>query len=192
MEFDTAENIWRNVEGESLPMPLDRANADAMALVARTGDLWSFNGSVTLDNAGFPHIGVTMGEDIGQRAGGPKAMRHFRWTGDTWVTSSQNPLPVSNGDLLATSSQMVRFLIRWQTQEGDGLVGWWVSDDGGQTFAQSAVLLRRPNANFAISSFIRNAHPDARVIVAEIPPDTTSRRMYLLGDGGPVGRLNEP
>ena len=188
MVFDTAEGTWRNIEGEELPMPLYREDAEAMTLVARSGDLWSFNGSVTLDPLGRPNIGITMGEDIGERAGGPKHMRHFRWTGEEWVGGHPNTLPISNGDLIAPTENDVSFLLRWRNSQRDGFVGWWNSNNGGESFEQGEVLLRRPNANFAISSFIRNAHPDAQVIVAEIPPGTNDRRMYLLGESGPVRR----
>ena len=190
MVFDTGENTWRNVKGETLPIPLTREAADDMALVGRSAGLWTFNGSSTLDSAGRPHIGITMGEDIGEQAGGPKQMRHYRWSGEEWVGGKSTSLPVANGDLEVSPDGKIRFLIRWQTPERDGVISWWESKDGGATFEQGQTLLQRPQANFAISSFIRNAHPDARIIVAEIPRDTTSRRMYLLGDNGPVRRAH--
>ena len=34
----------------------------------------------------------------------------------------------------------------------------------------------------AASAFIRNAHPDARMIIAENPEKSEWRRMYLVGD----------
>lgn len=189
MVFDTSDGSWRNVQGEQLPMPLNRVQADQYALVARTNGLWTFNGSATLDPQGNPHIGITMGSDIGQKAGGPKQMRHYRWTGSEWVGGHSTSLPIANGDLIAHSDQHIRLLLESNDASGDGIVAWWESTDGGRSFARQREILRRPAADFAISSFIRNAHPDARLLVAEIPRGTHNRRMYLLGDGGPLERV---
>ena len=70
-------------------------------------------------------------------------------------------------------------------------VAWWNTSDGGQNFEKGEVLLKRNKANFTdvISSMIRNAHPDARVIVAGEKRKGEFRNMYLLGDNGPVTRL---
>lgn len=43
----------------------------------------------------------------------------------------------------------------------------------------------------AASSFILNAHPDARIIIAEKTDGTDYRRMYLVGDNGPISRTIE-
>ncbi len=188
MVFDTGDGLWRNVQGEQLPMPLTREIAEEKALVARSGDLWSFNASSTLDPKGRPHIGITMGEDIGHVTGGPKQMRHFRWDGEEWVGGHSTALPIGTGDIDVPGQNHVRFLLKSQTDDRNGIIAWWESFDGGQTFAQSEVLLRRPNAGFAISSTIRNAHRDAQVIAAEIPRGSVNRRMYLIGDSGPLGR----
>ncbi|WP_394728826.1 BNR-4 repeat-containing protein [Altererythrobacter sp. GH1-8] len=189
MVFDTKDDSWRNVKGERLPMPLSREVADTKALVARSDKLWTFNGTAALDPKGRPHIGITMGQDIGGQTGGPKQMRHYRWTGSEWVSGGSTKLPIANGDLEVPSADNVRFLLEWREPGGDGVVGWWQSSDGGVSFAKAEELLRRPKAGFAISAFIRNAHPDARILVAEIPRGSTSRRMYLLGDNGPIQRV---
>lgn len=39
-----------------------------------------------------------------------------------------------------------------------------------------------------ISSLIDNPHPDARMIVGEKEEGTDFRKMYLLGDSGPIKR----
>jgi hypothetical protein len=190
MTFNTRDGTWRNVRGEPLPMPLTRADADQKALVARSDGLWTFNGSVTLDEAGHPHIGITMGRDVGERTGGPKTMRHFAWTGRAWSTGTDTGLPVAEGDLLVSGTKDVRFLLSSREAGRDGVVAWWESSDGGRHFVKSREWLRRPQAAFAISSIIRNAHPDAQVIVAEKAPGSDLRRMYLLGDSGPIKRID--
>jgi len=40
----------------------------------------------------------------------------------------------------------------------------------------------------AASAFVKNAHPDARIIIAEKPEGSEWRRMYLIGDKGPIVR----
>lgn len=190
MVFDTGNNTWRNIEGETLPMPLTREVAEDKTLVARSGELWSFNGPVTLDNKGYPHIGITMGPDLGvSKTGGPKEMRHYRWTGSEWVGGKPSILPISNGAIVAGDPEDVRFVLASQNVEGDGTVSWWASADGGESFTKTRELLRRSSPSFAISSFIRNAHPDAQIMVAERLRGTDRRNMYLLGESGPVQRL---
>ena len=173
-------------------MPLTREVAEEKTLVARTNGLWTFNGTSTLDPEGHPHIGLTMGEDLGPErggaTGGPKQMRHFRWDGSGWVGGHSTALPIGNGDLIASSPRNARFLLDYRNASRDGVISWWESNDGGATFAQGDVLLEKPKSGFAISAFIRNAHPDARVIVAEIPGGSNWRRMYLVGDNGPIAR----
>ena len=195
MTFNTADGTWRNVRGEELPMPLDRETADAKAMVFQDDEVWTFNQSATLDDKGFPHIGIAMGFDTGARHGGPKAMRHFRWTGQQWTGGINRGLPVARGDLSAQTQDKVRFLLAWNDPDGAvrvGKISWWESEDGGATFALGKTLLERRGKAFATSAFIRNAHPDARVIVAESAPRGSKMRpMYLVGDKGPIARLDK-
>ncbi len=189
MVFDTGDGSWSNIEGEQLPIPLTREVAEEKTLVARSGDLWSFNGPVTLDNKGYPHIGITMGEDLGvSKTGGPKEMRHYRWTGTEWVGGKAGVLPIANGAIVANDPEDVSFLLASRSDDGDGIVSWWRSADGGMSFKQTREMLRRPNVSFAISTFIRNAHPDAQIMVAERLAGTDRRNMYLLGESGLVQR----
>lgn len=191
MVFDTSNGTWRNVEGEELEIPITREVANEKTLAVNTGDMWVFNGSAHLDAEGNPHLGAHIGEDLGVlKTGGPKRSSHFRWTGEEWVGSWTAGMPFARGDFTVSDSRTVSFLIAYR--EGtDGLVGWWDSTDGGVSFTKGNVLLKRPNAGFAISSIIQDGHPDARVIVAEKPQGTDFRRMYLLGDNGPVMRAKE-
>ncbi len=196
MVFDTATETLRNVQGEELPMPVDRAVADAKAMVFESPEMWTFNQSSMLDDQGYPHIGIVMGRNVGERHGGPKAMRHFRWNGREWIGGHDAGLPVSRGDIHAISQDKVRFLLA-SSEEVDGrrhgTIAWWESHDGGATFQKGKVLLERPGRGVKTSAFIHNAHPDARVIVAETAPSGSKMRpMYLVGDSGPIGRLNNP
>lgn len=194
MVFDTGNGSWRNIEGEQLPMPLTREMAEEKALVARSNGLWTFNGTSTLDPSGHPHIGITMGEDLGPEkggaTGGPKQMRYFRWTGSAWAGGQPTQLPIGNGDIMADSNTHARFLLDWRTPSRGGAISWWETRDGGKSFALGKTLFEKPGVSFQTSAFIRNAHPDARVIVAEYPKGTSKRFMYLVGDNGPVPRRN--
>ena len=42
-----------------------------------------------------------------------------------------------------------------------------------------------------ISALIDNPHPDARIIVGEKEEGTDFRKMYLLGDNGPIKRVKK-
>ena len=187
MVFNTKTGKWRNVEGRELEMPITREHADTHALVARTGDLWTFNGSVHLDSEGHPHIATNIGKDLGERIGGPKQTTHFRWDGKQWLGGTSVANTESRGDFIVRSPKEISFLLAYK-EGGDGVVAWWNSADGGITFAKGKELLRRKGAAWAVSSLIRNAHPDARMIVAEKQRGSNWSRMYLLGDKGPVKR----
>lgn len=188
MVFDTKSGTWRNVEGEQLKMPITREHADEMTLAFRTGDLWTFNGTTHLDSEGHPHIGINMGNDIGEITGGPKQTTHYRWDGEEWIGGTSVCGIESRGDFIVKSPEEVSFLLGYK-KDGEGFVSWWNSTDGGASFTQGDELLRRKKAGFSITTLIRNAHPDARVIVAEKKAGSEFHRMYLLGDQGPVKRL---
>ncbi|WP_242204140.1 BNR-4 repeat-containing protein [Aestuariivivens insulae] len=189
MVFNTKHKEWRNVKGELLEIPVSREEADAKALVAKTPGNWTFQGVVDLDSDGNPHIGMTIGEEIpGARRSDSKQMHHYRWNGEHWIHSLEANLPEGNGDFEVKSNQEVHFYIEAKEEDDFGEVAKWSSNDDGETFKKTKVLLRKPNASFAISALIENAHPDAKLIVAERMPGTDYRKMYLLGEGGAMMR----
>ena len=141
-----------------------------------------------MDTAGNPHLGITVGKDIGKNRSAPKTMRHFRWNGESWLPSANIGLPVGNGDIAVKSANEISLYLESKDEEGVGELSRWDSFNAGDTFKQATVFLRRKNSRFAISSLIDNAHPDARIIVAEKEKGTDFRKMYLLGDSGPITR----
>jgi len=210
MTFNTDTGVWQNVKDENLTIPLTKKLADEKTLAIDTGDMWTFNGSTKVDSQGNPHIAAYIGRDIGWQIGGPKHARYFRWTGKEWAGNFSSGLPIGRGDFLS-SNDSVRFLLSGIDPQTDKtIVRWWESQDGGLSFQAGKELLRfkddlviipsettgeRPKSlsnldspGSAASSFIRNAHPDARIIIAEKPEGTDFRRMYLVGDNGPVKR----
>jgi hypothetical protein len=185
MVMDTDDGSWHNVSGERLTVPVSKDFADEMTLVADTGDLWTVRGTTALDPAGNPHVTVEVGEGMGLNHGGPKQTRHYRWTGGEWYSEGNTELPISAvGDMRVTSSLDVSLLL------GGDDVSWWHSADGGQSFAKGETLIRHKRTRFALSSMIRNAHPDARIIAAgnNAADKNDFREMYLLGDNGPIKR----
>jgi hypothetical protein len=210
MTFNTDTNEWHSVDGQLLSIPLTKEEADAKALAFDTGENWTFNGTTKVDAKGNPHISAYIGEDIGWQIGGPKNARYFRWDGSRWNGNLNNGLPIGRGDFLSSGDNVSFLLSGIDSQTKRTSVRWWESNDAGETFSQGHELLqfkddwddRTSNADSlrpkslsnldspgsAASSFIRNAHPDARIIIAEKADGTDYRRMYLVGDNGPVVR----
>ncbi len=209
MTFNTKTGEWKNVQGMPLSIPLTKDIADEKTLAIDTGDKWTFNGTTKVDAIGNPHISVYVGEDIGWQIGGPKNASYFRWNGKQWQGDFASGLPIARGDFVSEGAN-VRFLLSGVDPQTDKtIVRWWQSQDGGMTFNKGQQLLtfndewpgapaKNPNRPKSLSnldspgsgasSFIRNAHPDARIVIAEKHPATNYRRMYLVGDNGPVQR----
>ncbi len=193
MTFNTKTGEWRNVQGEPVAIPVTREEADEKTLVARTGKDWTFNGSAKLDENGHPHIAMNIGKDLGQKTGGPKQTSYFRWDGNQWLGGNPvNPQSRvdntdSRGDFYVSSPTDVTFALGY-SEQSDGVIAYFNTQDGGKTFTKGKELLRRPNAGWALTALIENPHPDARLVVAEKPKGTDWRKIYLLGDSGPVQR----
>jgi len=158
----------------------------ARASLCRDAEIVSLDLETTgLDPAGKPHATFEVGEGMGLHHGGPKQTHHYRWTGQEWITGGSTELPASAvGDMLVSTPQDVSLLL------GGDEVAWWHSTDGGQSFVKGETLIKHKRTWFSISSMIRNAHPDARVIAAgnNRTDKNDFREMYLLGDNGPVKR----
>jgi len=141
--------------------------------------------NVDLNPHGNPHVCIRIGADIGRDRSAPKSLHHFRWNGDVWVQSKNSQLPEGGGDIEVISTNRVNIYLD-DTRAGE--VSRWASFDAGDTFKKGLILIKRNNSGFAISSLIDNAHPDARIIVAEKESGKHFRKMYLLGDNGPIQR----
>lgn len=191
MVMDTDDHVWRNAKGERLTAPVTKAQADKMTLVVDTGDQWTLRGTAGMDQAGNPHVTFKIGAPRPLKKGSPKQMNYYRWTGQKWSTGGGTDLPIdSDGDMLISSPTEMSLLLTDKDASG-GDVAWWHSADAGQSFAKGESLISRERTSFAITSMIRNAHPDARVIAAgnNRADNTLFRKLYLLGDHGPVKRL---
>jgi hypothetical protein len=196
MTFNTQTGQWRNIQGETLSAPVTKEEADQKTLVARTGQDWTFNGSAKLDAKGYPHIATNIGKDLGEKTGGPKQTTYFKWNGKQWtdgvLVNPQSRIDNTDarGDFFIKSANELTFALGYQ-EGNDGVIAYFDSNDGGQSFKKGQELLRREGATWALTTLITNAHPDARLIVAEKPGDTDWRRIYLLGDSGPIQRAKQ-
>ncbi len=188
MAMDTKTGQWRNIKNEPLPMPLTREQADIKTLAASTGKEWTFNGSVHLDDKGYPHIATNAGVDIGLKTGGPKQTVHYRWDGKKWIGGNAVTGVESRGDFKVGSPNNIRYLLGYK-DGSDGVIAFWHSHNGGKSFSKQKEVLRKPKAGWALTSLIKDAHPDAQMIVAEKPRGTNWRRIYLVGENGPIKRL---
>ncbi|NJX14282.1 BNR-4 repeat-containing protein [Tamlana crocina] len=191
MVFGTKTGLWKNVKNEPLDMPLTKEMADEKALVQEIPDDWTFQGVVDVDPNGNPYVGVMVGPDVGAKRSGPKRIQIFRWNGNEWLQGNTANLPKGDADIEVKFAADVSLYLEGQTQSEVGEISRWDSFDGGKTFKKNKVFLQRENSGFVISSIIDNPHPDARIIVGEKEEGTDFRKMYLLGDNGPIQRNKE-
>lgn len=191
MVMDSKDHVWRNAKGERLTVPVTKDHADRMTLVVDTGDQWSLRGTARLDQMGNPHVTFRVGAPRPLKKGSPKQTNYFRWTGQKWTGGlPATKLPKDAESNMAISSSTQVSLLLAGENSGDGEVVWWHSADGGQSFARGDSWISAKQTRFWISSLIRNAHPDARVIAAgkDIANKTLFKELYLLGDHGPIKR----
>jgi len=181
MRMNCGDDSWENVRGERLTLPVTKESADEHTLVVDTGTEGVRTGVCRVDDEGHPHIFIKQGARL----------VYYRWTGDAW----QEPVVITRestgqeGDFFIESPMESRMLLS-QTIEGKGEVCWWRTTDGGLKWERETCLMASENAELLLGSLVRNARPEARVVVSEIKADqrNLSRKMYLLGDSGPVRR----
>tara|TARA_B100000809_G_scaffold19840_2_gene17472 strand:- start:24498 stop:25898 length:1401 start_codon:yes stop_codon:yes gene_type:complete len=195
MVMDTKDHTWRNVQGEKLKTPVTKELADEMTLVKDTGDLWTVRGLTRLDDKGNPHLIFYIGKG-GEKHIGPGALpAYYRWTGNEWVTGNNNGLPATKeSELRVSSATDVSLLLTAKTVSKKGKkqseVVWWHSTDGGKSFIKGKTVVST-KTTYRLSSFIRNAHPDARFFVAAKLKGKYKDyyQMSLFGDNGAIKRL---
>ncbi|XCF05430.1 BNR-4 repeat-containing protein [Tamlana crocina] len=189
MVFDTKTGVWKNVKNEPLAMPLTKEMADEKTLVKQIPNDWTFQAIADIDSNGNPQVGVMVGPDVGAKRSGTKRIQHFRWDGQEWLQGNTDNLPKGDADIEVKSTSEVSLYLESQTPADVGEISRWDSFDGGKTFKKNSVYLSRKNSGFIISALIDNPHPDARIVVAQKEKGSDFRKMYLLGDSGPIQRL---
>ena len=188
MVFETNTGLWKNVQNESLAMPLTKEMADEKTLVRKISNDWTFQAIADVEPNGKPHVCILVGPDVGAKRSGPKRLQHYRWDGQEWLESQTASLPNGGGDLQVESAENLSLYLEHTTSDDVGEISRWDSVDGGESFKKNKTYLQRKNSGFVISALIDNPHPDARIIVAEKKSGSDFRKMYLLGDGGPIQR----
>ena len=94
--------------------------------------------------------------------------------------------------MIVESPEVARMLLSAGNSD-TGEVSWWKTTDGGLSWQRGESLIQAPNVSFVVSALVRNAHPDGRIVAYENnrAQDHLYRRLFLLGDSGPVGRREE-
>ncbi len=196
MVMDTVTDDFTNIQGQSLQTPVTKELADQKTLVARTGDNWTFNGSAKLDSNAYPHLAINVGKNLGENTGGPKQTYYYRWTGQNWTDGaavhkgSVETNTSTRGDF-SLNGQQAQFWLAYQHQN-NGIIATFNTQNQGTSFFKDKEHLRRPNASWAVSAIIENAHPDAQILVAEKVKGERFHRVYLIGENGPVKRKSKP
>ena len=188
MKMNGVDDTWENAKGEKLTMPLTKEAADSMTMVFDSKGEKTRLGTNLADFQGNPQIYFRYNSKI-------QSIYFSRWTGKEWQTSAIIPPEYSfnDGDLFIEKGDKIRFMAAYRHQDLSE-VGWWNSSDKGLTWKMEDPLLSSQSSTFVVSALIRNAHPDARVIVAELSvnPAIKYSKLYLLGNSGPVKRnLNQ-
>jgi len=193
MVLNTDNSGWRNVKGEKLTLPITKEHADSLALIEDTGDLWTHIGTVILDDKGNPIVTSFISEHMGLKNGGPRHLKAYHWKGNEWIAGSDSILPIitndAKSDIQFTSPNEINLILAYNDDSNNGEVAWWNSTDDGKNFTKGDVWFKSKNKRFALSPWIRNAHPDARILAAGISGNGEHVQMFLLGDNGPIKRL---
>ena len=187
MRFDTDQNQWHNIKGETLQLPITKAYADTMTLAINTEDRWNHLGRVGLTKDGYPIINWYEGKNDGSRHGGPKQLVQYHWSGEKWMGGRTNVPLEARGEVQAKSRDSISYLLG-STEAQSGEVSWWESVNGGETFSQGEVLVSVEGGTFSLSHFVRNAHPDARILATQKIAGTDYSKIYLLGNQGAISR----
>jgi hypothetical protein len=185
MVMDTTDHLWRNAAGKVLATPITKENADVHSIVANNDNAWAYRGDVAMDSAGNPHITQYVGEENFQRKGGAKQIRHYRWTGAQWTQQGSRDLPTTKANLVVSSPNKIDLLTS-KRDKGGGIVYWWHSVDCGENFKTGETFFELKGQRPLVSSFIRNAHPDAQFMVAGKTAKSDYSPLYLIGESGPV------
>ena len=184
MKMNTLDDTWENAMGVKLTMPLTREAADSLTLVFDSKGETTRLGTNLADSQGNPNLFFRYNSKT-------QPICYSRWTGKEWQISNIIPpeYNFNGGDLFFEKGDKIQFFASYH-HLGISEVGWWNSSDKGLTWKKEAALLSSTGSSYTLSALIRNAHPDARVIVAEISNDLTVKnsKLYLLGNSGAVKR----
>ncbi len=94
-----------------------------------------------------------------------------------------------DGDFIVDSPTNVRMLLSETTETGHE-IAWWNTTDGGLTWAKGAPFMASKERSFNMTAIIRNAHPDAVMLLASrsAADPHLYRQMHVVGAHGALAR----
>ena len=178
MKMNCGDDTWESASGAGLTLPVTKEEADQKTLVYDTfsAKLKSNHGTCHVDDEGNPHLFFRQQNQV----------LYFRWLGNAW--QGPTAIPGGDGDFIVESPKVVRMLLSC-----DGGVCWWKTTDGGLTWAKESCPLSSTDSSYITTALVRNGRPESRMVVSENSrlQNHLYRRLYLLGDSGPIGRPEE-
>jgi hypothetical protein len=181
MKMNTETETWETISGEKLKMPLTKESADEFVKIHDSNGKKTQLGTIQSNIYGDPHLYFKS----------KGSFFYANWQKDKWNLIKVNDAEFNLGDadISIEKENEIKFLATTSTNNTDE-IAWWDTKDKGQSWIQETPMITSKSGKYVMSSLIRNAHPDARVIVAEIPniPMAVDSKMYLIGDHGPVRR----
>ncbi|MCP9767854.1 hypothetical protein EGI22_08010 [Lacihabitans sp. LS3-19] len=182
MKMNTETDTWESIMGKKLDMPLTKESADELVQIYDSKGKSVRLGTIRSDSKGNPHLYFRNNANIS----------YANWESDKWNFNEVlgQKFKFEEADILIANTNEIRFLTS-SIMNNTAEIAWWQADENGKNWTKETPLVTSKNGKYVMSSLIRNAHPDARVIVAEIPntPMAVDSKMYLIGDHGPVKRF---
>ena len=150
------DGSWKNIEGETLTLPITKDIADTYCLVYRTDNMSPLKhcgvGGVDATPSGVPFIVFTFGDLYG---GWNYEIKCARWNGSSWDIISITPTPsyASAAEINVIDNETIEIFAPgggvFCGQRNDlvrgGQIEKWVSHDGGLTFSLEKVIAKSPD-----------------------------------------------
>lgn len=184
MKMNTKTESWETMVGEKLNMPLTKESADEYVKIYDSKGRSARLGTILTDDLGNANLYFRKNTK-------EEPITFARWNGNKWSYSNLmgSKYGFIEGDLLIEEDAEIRYISALKNIDSNE-ISWWNSKDKGQTWTKENPIMSSLNGKYVMSSLIRNSHPDARVLVAEIPniPNSIYSRVFLVGENGPVKR----
>lgn len=195
------DGMWRGVDGTTLSLPIDLAEANAHCRVVNSGDEFVNEMSVTVDDQGAPCVVYLLGSGSGPGAYEWRFARRDPggWRGTRIVTTDHyfdaaalDPQPDGGLDaFVVTGDSDARGSQDWDYRGRGGRIERWVSADRGLTWAYSQrVSPAEPGIIYSDPVLVRGGSGPARLMFTDWTDDESDffHRMFLWGDDGLVPR----
>jgi hypothetical protein len=174
LETADAGKTWRTADGDTVSLPLNRADNPALAYDSRADELLVYLKDLNFDAAGRPVILflTSKGFEPGP-ASGPRQWQTLRWTGGQWdrrpITTSDNNY--DHGSLYIEPGGQWRIIAPTdsgpQPYNPGGEMVVWISRDEGGSWRKLKQLTRHSQRNHTYARRPLNAHPDFYALWAD-------------------------